>query len=58
MRKEKPIITPSEYYDSIIFQERDKKKIYANDFINELIDMALNFYVNQNIAIKEDELIE
>ncbi|WP_110928072.1 hypothetical protein [Bacillus massiliglaciei] len=42
--KKSIIIDPSKYYESIIFKERDSKKILANDFINELIDLALNFH--------------
>ncbi|MCR6112647.1 hypothetical protein HXA35_20120 [Bacillus sp. A301a_S52] len=40
------IIDPTKYYDSIIFKERDTEKIKANDFLNELMDMA--FKVQQN----------
>lgn len=53
--KEDIIIVPTEYYDSIIFKEKNPKKVYANDFINELIDMALHFHCNTENKIKEEE---
>ncbi|NMA75030.1 MAG: hypothetical protein GX963_12935 [Bacteroidales bacterium] len=48
-------VIPSEYYDSIIFREKDLEKIKANDFINELIDMALNYHVYNKVDTKEDK---
>ncbi|NRG47952.1 hypothetical protein HRF87_24840 [Bacillus sp. CRN 9] len=51
--KQSIIIDPSKYYESIIFKEKDSKKILANDFINELIDIALNFHYQQSHSREE-----
>ncbi len=51
--KQAIIIDPSKYYESIIFKEKDSKKILANDFINELIDIALNFHYQQSHSREE-----
>ncbi|NMB18433.1 MAG: hypothetical protein GX984_03110 [Erysipelothrix sp.] len=48
------IIDPTKYYENIIFQETDTKKIHANDFINKLIDMAIKSTATR-ITTKEEQ---
>jgi hypothetical protein len=47
------IIPPKQYYDSLIFEESNSKLIYANDFIELLLDIALEIQYSTNEQQKE-----
>lgn len=49
----KLIIPPQQYYDSLIFAEKNTKLVFANDFIDLLLDIAVGIQYNSKEQQKE-----
>lgn len=47
------IIDPQKYYDSLIFQEENPKLTYALDFIDLLLEIAIDI---QNQEMRKEKL--